>query len=227
MPLVGVLNVQAAVDLCWSLTKSAAVAVVFMWVAHAFFPDPPQPAAAHPAPAEPLPELSAARLLAARSTLVVMGVMTWLLAISEPGYLAVALKSASMGQQASTASARVTARSLIASTVIGGAVALLIWLVLKVWPNLLMYTLLVLLAGLVMGRRVFAGPAFAPDGQTWSYAYVTVLIILGPAVLDGGDGAGERFADRIFRFLLASVYAVSAVWLIDGLFRRRLGPARA
>jgi hypothetical protein len=95
---------------------------------------------------------------------------------------------------------------------------------LSVWPSLLLYTLLVLLTGLIIGRRVFAGPALAPTGQIWSYGYVTLLIILGPAVLDSGDGAGGRFFDRIAMFALATIYSVVAVAFFDTIRSNRNSP---
>ena len=223
VPIVGVLSVPAAISVCVSLLKAGLVALLALWFFHAIFPDPPvianavvQPAAATPAG----PVVPPARL-AARSTLVVMPVLVWLLATSGVSNIAVAIKVSSMGQQASADSSRQAGWSLLASTLIGGVAAILIWMVLKVWPSLLLYSLLVLLAGLVMGRRIFAGAAFAPGGQVWSYGYVTMLIILGPIVLDSGDAAGGRFLDRLLMFLGATVYSVLAVFFFDAVMGHR------
>lgn len=223
VPIVGVLSVPAAITVCESLLKAGLVALLALWFFHAIFPDPPVIASPNPqpAPAAPAgPGVHPARL-AARSTLVVMPVLFWLLATSGVSNIAVAIKVSSMGQQACADSSRQAGRSLLASTFIGGIAAILIWLVLRVWPSLLLYSLLVLLAGLVMGRRIFAGPAFAPGGQVWSYAYVTMLIILGPIVLDSGDAAGGRFLDRLLMFLGATVYSVLAVFFFDAVMRHR------
>ena len=159
--------------------------------------------------------------LAARSMLVVMPVIGWLLATGGTSYIGMAIKVASMGQQVSTDSTRQAGSSLLASTVIGGVAAIAVWLVLRIWPGLLLYVLLVLLVGLVMGKRIFAGAAYAPTGPVWTYAYVTMLIILGPAVLDSGDAAGARFFDRIMMFVWATVYSMFAVWFFDGIMRTR------
>ena len=221
IPVVGVIHVAAAIAVCESLLKAGVVALLTLWLAHALFPDPPLPEGL-PAPgAATSPDAGAAAGLAARSTLVVMPVITWLLASGSTAYIAVAIKVASMGQQASADSTRQAGRSLLASTAIGGIAAVIVWLVLRVWPSLLLYVLLVAFTGLVMGRRIFAGLALAPNGQVWSYAYVTMLIILGPAVLDSGDAASARFFDRIMMFLAATLYSVAAVWLFDGFIRSR------
>jgi hypothetical protein len=227
VPIVGVVQVAAAIVICESLLKAGAVALITLWLAHAVFPDPPMPAGMPSRPAAVLPEIGVAASLAARSTLVVMPVITWLLAAGSTAYIGMAIKVASMGQQVSTDSTRSAGQSLLASTAIGGVAAVAIWSVLKIWPSLLLYVLLVLLTGLVIGRRIFAGLAFAPHGQVWSYGYITMLIILGPSVLDSGDAASARFFDRIVMFLAATVYSVAAVWFFDGLTHKRRAPVVA
>jgi hypothetical protein len=223
VPVVGVLSVAAAITICESLLKAGLVALLALWLFHAIFPDPPVTPNpnSQPAPAAPAGLSVSPARLAARSTLVVMPVLLWLLVSSGVSNIGVAIKVSSMGQQASADSSRQAGRALLASTFIGGIAAILIWMVLKIWPSLLLYSLLVLLAGLVIGRRIFAGPAFAPGGQVWSYAYVTMLIILGPIVLDSGDAAGGRFLDRLMMFVGATIYSVVAVFFFDVVMGHR------
>jgi hypothetical protein len=221
IPIVGVISVPAAIVICEALLKAGVVALLILWLAHALFPDPPVVAGSQPKVAAPQPDTAAAGRLAARSTLVVMPVIGWLLATGGTSYIGMAIKVASMGQQVSTDSTRQAGYSLLASTLIGGVAAIAVWLVLRIWPSLLLYVLLVLLVGLVMGKRIFAGAAYTPTGPVWTYAYVTMLIILGPAVLDSGDAAGARFFDRIMMFVWATVYSMFAVWFFDGIMRTR------
>jgi hypothetical protein len=224
LPIVGVLSIPAAFEICQSLMKAGLVALAAMWLFHALFPDPPAlgptPTPAAPA-ALPLPPAR----LAARSTLVVMPVLVWLLATSGTSNIAVAIKVSSMGQQASADSSRQAGLALLFSTLIGGLAAVALWLVLKVWPSLLLYSLLILLAGLMLGRRIFAPPGNGLPGPVWSYGFVTMLIILGPIVLDSGDAAGGRFFDRLLMFGGATVYSVLAVLFFDVIMGHR--PAAA
>ena len=46
------------------------------------------------------------------------------------------------------------------------------------------------------------------------------MVIVAPAATDiaSGDGASTRFADRITMFFLATLYAISALYLFDALW---------
>jgi hypothetical protein len=136
------------------------------------------------------------------------------------------IKVASMGQQVSREGTNIAGKSLVMSTIIGGVAALVGWYVLRAVPTLSMYTLIVALAALVMGPRIFQGPGMRPDGGTWSYGFLTMLVILAPAVMDsaGGAAAGIKFWERLVMFGLTTLYAVVAVHVFDA-FRPMQEPA--
>lgn len=228
IPVVGSESVDLAIGLVKGLGAAAFVAMLFVWLAHALFPDPPLPAPARGAPPAAASSQSAATRLGVRATLVVAPMILGFLAVSgSTSYIAVLIKAMALGQQACTDQRRDAARSLILSTLAGGAVALAIWSGLRVWPALHIYALLVLLAGLWLGRRIFRGAGLARDGSMWSYAFITALIIIGPtaAAGEGGDSATYKFVMRIAMMLGASIYAAVAVFLFDRLLGRpRTGP---
>lgn len=233
---IGSVSIDAVFYLANALSFSTAIGVLFVWVAHAILPDSkavdaPSPGAFE-SPPTPDVDLVEARWSAFRSLLIVFPVALWfLLSPASSSYLPVMLKTASMGQQATNEDAKDAARSLIASTLIGGAGAIIAWQVLSISPTLTMYTLLVGLAALIMGPRIFKGPGLHPDGATWSYAYLTMIVILAPAVMDGigGAPAGAKFWDRLGMFLGTALYAVFAVYVTDALrpARRREGAAES
>ncbi len=133
------------------------------------------------------------------------------------------IKVASMGQQATNEDTRKAGKSLLMSTFIGGVGAVIAWQMLSIAPTLSLYTVIVALAGLVIGARVFQGDGLAPNGPTWSYAYLTMLVILAPAVLDtSGVAAGAKFNDRLVMFVLTTVYAVVAVNIVDAFRPKRI-----
>ncbi|RKX36003.1 MAG: hypothetical protein DRP71_01515 [Verrucomicrobia bacterium] len=220
---VGTVSVDALLDLIQGVGTGACFGVAFVWVAHAILPDSSaspestRPPGKRPPPPPP-PDVQTAGRLALRSLMIVMPILVWfLLSGSSASYAAVMIKVASMGQQVTTDQTSTAARSLLISTVIGGIGAIIGWEILSMWPSLLIYTLLIGLAGLVVGRRVFSGPGMLPTGGTWTYGYLTMIVLLAPAVLDGqgGGSADAAFWSRLLMFFGATIYSVLAVYVFD------------
>ncbi len=226
---IGSVNIDAVFILANSISFAAAVGIVFVWIAFALLPDSMAydalpPGAAPRKPADEPPDLAEARWSAFRSLLIVFPIALWfLLSSASTSYLPVMLKVASMGQQTTNEGTRQAARSLIASTVIGGALAIIGWNILSLVPTLPVYTLFIALVGLFIGPRVFKGLGMQPDGGTWSYGYLTMIVILAPAVMDSASGApaGAKFWDRLIMFGGTALYALLAVYVVDAFRRER------
>ena len=225
---VGTVSTDAVLALSGGLSTGAVFGVLFVWVAHAILPDSMARAESVQAPsAKPQaqkPDLTVARRSAWRSMVIVMPVILWfLLSSASASYAAFMIKVASMGQQAGVDQSRQAGKSLLLSTVIGGIGAIVGWQVLSIWPSLLIYVLLIGLGGLIMGPRIFAGAGMHPAGATWSYAYLTMIVVLAPAVLDGQTGASAdaAFWSRLQMFIWATIYGTGAVFVFDMLWRRK------
>jgi hypothetical protein len=228
---VGTVSIDGALAVVGGLGITAVCGILFVWIAHAILPDSmaapvSEPGTATPPtpPTPPKPDLAAARRSAFRSLAIVMPVLLWfLLSSASASYLAVMIKVASMGQQAEADQTKQVGKSLLVSTIIGGIGAIIGWQVLSMWPSLLMYTLLLALAGLVMGRKIFAGRGMHPAAGTWSYGYLTMVIILAPAVLDGtsGSAADAAFWSRLSMFFYATIYGIVAVSVFDAFWPRK------
>lgn len=224
---VGTVSTDAVLAVTGGLSTAAVFGVLFVWVAHAILPDSlarPASAAAPGGMVPPAkPDLAVARRSAWRSLIIVMPVILWfMLSSASANYAAFMIKVASMGQQASVDQSRQAGRSLLISTTIGGIAAIISWQILSIWPSLVMYVLLIALGGLVMGPRIFAGPSMHPAGATWSYGYLTMIVVLAPAVLDSqtGAAAGSAFWSRLGMFVWATIYGIGAVFVFDTLWRR-------
>ena len=217
---VGSVSIDAVLGLIGGLNIGIVVGVLFVWVGHAILPDSLAPPA-RPAPAAAAatkPDDAIARKSAFRSLLIVLPILVWfLLSSASTSYVVVMIKVASMGQQASLDHTRQAAKSLLISTVLGGAAAIIAWQILSIHTSLLLYTLLIALCGLVFGPRIFKGPGMHPAGATWSYAYLTMIIVLAPAVLDGqsGSSADTAFWTRLLMLMGASLYGILAVLVFD------------
>lgn len=219
---VGSVSVDATLMLVSGLSVNVTIGVLFVWVAHAFVPDAlaksEEPMAAAKPPPKPEPDLQEARWSAFRSLLIVFPVALWFMFSSaSTSFVPVMIKVASMGQQATNDAARHAGKSLLLSTMIGGVGAIIGWNVLRVVPTLSMYTLIIALGALVIGPRIFQGRAMHPEAGTWSYGYLTMIVILGPAVMDsmGGTNAGGAFWSRLLMFALATLYGIGAIYVVD------------
>ena len=224
---IGSVSVDATLMLISGLIMNATIGIVFVWIAHALVPD--SKAGGFPGPTGPqgsaAPDPDTARWSALRSTLIVFPIAFWfMLSGASTSYVPVMIKVASMGQQATNEGARFAGRSLILSTIIGGIGAIIGWNVLSVVPELSVYALLIGLGGLVFGPLIFKGKGMHPEAGTWSYAYLTMIVILAPAVMDSASGSSANMAfwSRLLMFALATLYGVAAVYVVDA-FR----PARA
>jgi len=224
---IGTVNLDAVLAIAYGVSFGAAVGVLFVWVAHALLPDSMAPRATQPAaakPPPPAPDLSAARWSAFRSLMIVLPVaLFFLFSSASIAYVPVMIKAAAMGQQATNDDARHAGRSLIMSTIIGGAGAVIGWQILSITPTLIVYTLVIAIAGLLMGPRIFQGRGMHPQAATWSYAFLTMIVILAPAVMDsaGGGSAGLKFWDRLLMFAGTTVYAVGTVYIFDAFTASR------
>jgi len=229
---IGSVNSAALIALVETLAISAIAGMAFVWIAHALLPDIPSDPipVQRPPPAPAKPDLPEARRDALRALLVVLPIALLFLFMSgSPSYTVMMLKVASMGQQASTDRSAAMGRSLLESTFWGGLGALVGWNLLSIWPALLPYTLLMGLAGLIYGRRIFQGPAVHPKFSMWSYAYLTMLIILAPSVLDtpGSAGSGAAIWSRVWLFMLIAVYGTMAVAVFNAFWPGKKSPVSA
>ena len=127
------------------------------------------------------------------------------------------IKVASMGQQASSQVGRSMGREQLESTLWGGLGAIIAFHIMSIWSSLLIFCLLIGLAGLIYGPRIFKGPGMHPKGGMWSYAYLTMIIVLTPAVTnaqESGDAAAA-FYTRLFLFVVIALYGTISVVVFD------------
>lgn len=219
---VGSDSIDAVIAVNKALTLNAIIAIGFLWLAHILLPDILVEGTQKARPQVEPPSRQEAVRSAWRSTAIVLPVIVFFLFYAgSASYLVVMIKVASMGQQAENDNTKAVGKSLLMSTVIGGIGAIIMWKVMSIWPSLTIYGLLVVLGGLIMGRRIFQGQGMTASAGTWSYAFLTMLVIIAPAVTDGagGDAAGVKFFDRIAMLGWATLYGVAAVYVFDAFWR--------
>jgi hypothetical protein len=229
---VGSVSAEAMIIVIHSIAVSATVGITFVAIAHALLPDLPPPQSASPnkkqPPASPAkPSGQRARRNALRSLAVVLPwVIIFLFISSSTSYLVVMIKVASMGQQANAEASRSMGKEQLESTLWGGLGALIGFQVMLIWPSLLMFCLLIAIACLLYGSRIFQGPGMNPRGGMWSYALLTMMIVLTPALTGTGD-ASAAFYSRMGLFIVIAIYGTIAVAVFDTFWpdNRKESPA--
>lgn len=212
IPVAGVLEQALATELAMSLGAGLATGGLVSSLSHALFPDPPRAAAV---PAAPAADLAAAQRIALQATIVILPV--FLLALSNPAfYLAAIMKTTMLGQQAGAVKARAAGRELVGSTLLGAAVAAVVWGGLTLRPNLWMLMLWVMAAAFWLGRRLFRVKASGQPPSFWLNALMTMFIVLGPGIEDAQAGKDVYAASlaRVSLFVAITLYAWAVVWLL-------------
>jgi hypothetical protein len=214
IPVAGVADQALVTVLSVAFGVGLGTGVLVGGISHVFFPDAPAPATVASTPASVSQE--EASWAALQATLVVMPV--FVLALTNPAlYLAAIIKTAMLGQQASSTSARSAGRELVGSTLMGAWIATLVWLGLSMQPNLWMLMLWLVAAALWAGAKLFGVRRTSFPPSFWSNALVTMLILLGPGIEDAAVGKDvySASATRVALFVAVSLYAWATVWVLE------------
>ena len=221
---VGSVSADVMLMVVNGISLGAISGIIFVAIAHGLLPDLPPPASTKPIKKPsppPKPSKGLARKNALRSLAVVLPlVIIFLFISSSTSYVVVMIKVVSMGQQANSEVTRAMGRQQIESTLLGGIGAILAFWVMTIYPSLLMFCLLIALACLVYGTRIFQGPGMHPKGGVWSYALLTMIIVLTPAVTntqETGD-AGAAFYSRLMLFIVIALYGTISVAIFDAFW---------
>jgi hypothetical protein len=219
---VGTVSFFGAIVVIKALLSGIAIAVVCQWVVYPFFPEDSDSPAAPAAPASN----ENALWISLRATLIIMP--AYLVCLINPTlYMPLILKTVSLGQQSNAVDTNVAARTMLGSTLMGGALAVGFWFLLKINVSLWMFFLGMLLITMVVAAKIYGASATKYSASFWSDALVNMLILLGPAVADSANGKDvyQAFAVRMGLFIIVTIYAsMTVLWLDQLRARSRRGP---
>ena len=217
----GVASSALALAVIEGIVIGIAIATFCQWLIYPLFPEPSDPApAARPPTRQPPIDV---KWTALRTTLIVMPVYMLVL-INPSAYMPLMMKSTVLAQQASLAHAKTAGRELLGATLLAGLLAVLIWFGLKMTANLWMFFLWMALFGLYIAGKFYRVLASRFSPTFWQDVFVTLLIILGPAVQDSATGKDvySAFLVRMALFIALTLYAWLAVYALE---QWRLHPA--
>jgi len=216
---IGSVSLDALLIIISSLSLSAIFGMIFVWIANILLPDLPIEFPKKQK-AEP-PSLKQARYSAVRALMIMLPItIICLYSASSTAYIPIMLKVAAMAQQANSDVSRKLGFEQIESTLWGGLAAIVAWQIMSIWPSLLMYSLVIALTCLLFGARIFKGLGMHKKGDMWSYALLTMVILLTPALADtqSTDGASSAFYTRLVIFIFIGIYGWLSVMVFDAFF---------
>jgi len=100
---------------------------------------------------------------------------------------------------------------LIVANIMGGIFAIIVYYLLTIVPNFTFMVLLVFLAGLLFGERIFSKQKLAP---VFKSAFSTFLLILG-SVMGSDMDASDKVWTRLIQISMAVIYVVVAFRVLD------------
>ncbi|WP_421169088.1 hypothetical protein [Aeromonas dhakensis] len=213
IPVAGLIEQSLAIAITQMMAVGILVGTLVNRLAHALFPPPPVTGTAtRPAPLPPEhPER-----LALRAVAIVLPV--WLLALGNPAfYIPAVMKTVALAQQSTSLNARQAGQELVLSTLAGALLAFALWMGLSLWPSLLMLVLMLMLMTLWLVRRLVPLVAGRFPPSFWSNAWITALILLGPAIEDSATGKDVWLAAamRCGLYLLVAGYGWLCILLLE------------
>ncbi|OAT24597.1 putative membrane protein [Buttiauxella ferragutiae ATCC 51602] len=212
IPIAGLIEQSLAIGIAQMMGLGIIIGTVVNRFALALFPPHPTPAAA----AKVVQPPESPHQLALRAVLIVMPV--WLLALSNPAfYIPAVMKTVMLAQQTNTLSAKQVGRELVFSTLMGAVLAVVLWFGLSIWPSLLMLVLWLALVSLWVARRMVRLVANRFTPSFWSNAWITCLILFGPAIQDSASGKDVWLASamRCSLYVAVALYGWACVVILE------------
>lgn len=212
IPIAGLIEQSLAVGIAQMMGLGIIIGTVVNRIALAVFPPQATPGSAGKAYVAP----QSPHYLALRAVLIVLPV--WLLALSNPAfYIPAVMKTVMLAQQTNTLAAKQVGRELVLSTLMGALLAVVLWFGLSLWPSLLMLVLWLALVSLWVARRMVRLVANRFTPSFWSNAWVTCLILFGPAIQDSAAGKDVWLASamRCSLYVVVALYGWACVVILE------------
>jgi len=213
IPAMAATSTTLAFELTVGLFNCGLIAMGFVWLAHAVFPDPvgvTKPQKATPPPMDRAGRDRAAKLAFIR-VLVILPIQAYVLIGNNTGSLKILIFATMLIQSPSLTAGLKGGKAMIIGNTFGGVVAMLIYELLVLFPSYFFLLSLFGLMALVFGRQMFAGTKWGPICGS---GLGTVILLIGLGTMPFGGETGEQFYSRIFQVILAAVYVVFAFHLV-------------
>lgn len=213
IPAMAVTSLDLALGLTKGLFGAGLIAMGFVWLSHAFFPDPvgvTKPAKATPPMLGQEGRDRAAKMAFLR-TLVILPLQFHVMIAQNTDDLKILIFATMLIQSPSLAAGMKGGKGMILGNTVGGVAAMIVYELLVLFPSYFFVLILFALVSLIFGRQIFAGTKWAP---LCGAGLSTVVLLIGLGTMPFGDETDEQFYSRIWQVILAAVYVVFAFHLV-------------
>ncbi|MBW3697745.1 DUF2955 domain-containing protein [Vibrio sp. T187] len=208
LPFMAISNPGISVFLATGLASSGVVAVIIFALVHIYFPEPESTFTGYQEP----PMTKQQRWYAAfRAMIISFPVVCFFFVFQISEALLTMMFIALLSLMITGEKSVKLSAFLIISNSIGGLLAVGVFFVLSVVPNILFYTLFISLVAIVMATQIYTKPEKAPIFAT---AFGTVLVLLGSTLMSSGDIDSNMFI-RIFQLFLIGIYMIVVSFFLE------------
>jgi len=217
MPMLAGVNEGLAIGVVSGLVFSSWLTICLLWLAHYLVPDLPG-GPAMPKPPGYQPGYSAPAAEAAlKSTVVVMPIVIIFLANNWTGQILVMIFAAIFSLSPNLDKGREAGKNSIMSTLIGGVVAFFVYWALVAVPEYYFLVLIMFFLSLSFGAVINSGVGMA---KYLSSAMTAVILLVNSSLAEGADFS-ENFVMRVVLILLATIYVVVALRILDAFWPKQ------
>lgn len=220
VPVVATISAETAFQFAVDFLVALVLAFVFVQLAFEIFPDPTsvsrvaKPAAAAPPPAQ--------LAYALQRTAIFLPLFVVVVTLQWTGQLQALLFAVILSLGAAPGAGWKASLPMLGGALIGGGIAVVIYLLTSMYHEFALLILLVALALLVIGRGQFSN---RPSAVYFASSKTAMLILIANASSLFGDETGAKFFDRLSSIVLAAAILTVGLPLAAHLPRPR--PDRA
>ncbi|MGB1128522.1 MAG: hypothetical protein ACPG4K_00630 [Haloferula sp.] len=213
IPAMAVTSLDLALALTKGLFGSGLIAMGFVWLSHAFFPDPvgvSKPAKASP-PELGQAERNQAAKMAFLRMLVILPLQFHVMIGQNTDDLKILIFATMLIQSPSLSAGLKGGKAMIMGNTFGGVAAMIVYELLVLFPSYFFLLILFAFVCLVFGRQIFTPTKWGP---LCGAGLNTVVLLIGLGTMPFGDETDDQFYSRIWQVILAAVYVVFAYHLV-------------
>ena len=213
LPMMNLLYPELAKDVAQSLVIGAALSIVMVWLVFGLFPSDKKPVTESQtvaaAPQQPSKESRMRNAII--STMVILPLFAIFYSYKLAGSALMLIFVGILSMDTDAAKNFKIGQALIIGNLFGGLIAILLFNLLTVVPNLTFLLLIILSTGLIMGNQFFKGKK---TSALYNMAFSTILLIIGSTTSSEGQEASEKVVLRVLQMAGAVTYVVLAFKVI-------------